>query len=249
MTTFVGNLADPIVSQQPSLPRGEFLALLGVGTAHAQDGVTQVCVEHTSFCTTVDPGGFFTLDADVGGDVVLVFRAPDFTARLPLSNVPPGATVQIRNIHCNTTTGACRADDVQIEAPEEDQPPICDAAEAVPSVVWPPNHELVPIAIDGVVDPDGDPVFLTVSSVIQDEPVQESGTGSGNTAPDASLQPLAVRAERDGSGNGRVYTIAFTADDARGGACVGTVRVCVPHDQGRGTVCADDGARFNSLNP
>jgi hypothetical protein len=232
-TTFVGNL------KQPASP-----AAVGQDEAVPAAAAVQVCVVGTSFCTEVDASGSFTLDAQVSGDITLVFDGPDFTARLTLADVPAGATVQIHNIECNTGTGQCRAEDVEI-VPAANAPPMCEDAVARPDVVWPPNHGLVQVTVDGVTDPDGDPVSITATSVFQDE--QVDAPGSGNTAPDAQLAPLAVRAERSGQGNGRVYTITFTADDGRGGTCSGTVQVCVPHDQGMGAGCVDDGARFNSL--
>jgi hypothetical protein len=63
-----------------------------------------------------------------------------------------------------------------------------------------------------------------------------------------------LRGERMGKGNGRVYTIWFTASDGRGGSCDGSVAVCVPHDNrgqhGRnGSACVDDGQAYNSLGP
>ncbi len=101
--------------------------------------------------------------------------------------------------------------------------------------------------------PDGDPLTTTATAVTQDEAVKATGTGSGNTSPDATLSPLQVLAERDGNpktpGNGRVYHIEFTADDGKGGQCIGTVKVCVPHDQRRGATCVDEGPLFNSLLP
>jgi Big-like domain-containing protein len=232
-TTFVGNLKQP--ASPASVVRDD---------AMSAATVVQVCVVGTSFCTEVDASGTFTLDAHVSGDVTLIFDGPDFTARLTLVDVPPGATVTIHNIECDTGTGQCHAEDVEI-APAANAPPICDDATARPEVAWPPNHQLVQVTIDGVTDPDGDPVSITATSVFQDEPVD--APGSGNTGPDAQLTPLAVRAERSGQGNGRVYTITFTADDGRGGTCSGTVQVCVPHDRGMGADCVDDGARFNSL--
>ncbi len=135
----------------------------------------------------------------------------------------------------------------------DNQPPDCAGATASPSKIWPPNHQMVPIAITGVTDPDGDAVTITATSVSQDEAVRETGVGAGNTAPDATLSPLAVRAERNGNpkspGNGRVYHIGFTADDGNGGQCTGTVSVCVPHDQGKGSACVDGGPLYNSLAP
>lgn len=140
-----------------------------------------------------------------------------------------------------------------VEIPPINQPPDCSAAAASPSTIWPPNHKMVPIAITGVTDPDGDEVTIAATSVRQDEAVRETGVGSGNTAPDATLSPLAVRAERNGNpkspGNGRVYHIDFTADDGNGGMCTGTVNVCVPHDQRPGATCVDGGPLYNSLAP
>jgi hypothetical protein len=51
-----------------------------------------------------------------------------------------------------------------------------------------------------------------------------------------------------GKGNGRVYTIAYTAADGHGGTCEGSVQVCVPHDRHH-VACVDDGQTINSLGP
>ena len=58
-----------------------------------------------------------------------------------------------------------------------------------------------------------------------------------------------VRAERSGTGNGRVYAITFKADDGKGGTCTATVNVVVPHDQGGSIVPIDDGQNFDSTLP
>jgi len=133
------------------------------------------------------------------------------------------------------------------------QPPDCSNAAPSETSLWPPNHKLRSITIEGVTDPDGDAVTITATSVSQDEAVRETGIGSGNTAPDATISPLAVRAERNGNpkspGNGRVYHVNFTADDGNGGQCTGTVNVCVPHDQRPGATCVDGGPLYNSLAP
>ena len=133
----------------------------------------------------------------------------------------------------------------------ENEAPICTAAAAGPSQLWPPNHKLVPVSISGVTDPDGNDVTISVTSVHQDEPRTGKGQGAGNTAVDASLDPLAVRSERNGNkktpGDGRVYHIAFTATDTAGASCTGIVNVCVPHDQGNGNFCVDGGPLFSSI--
>jgi hypothetical protein len=124
-------------------------------------------------------------------------------------------------------------------------PPNCAAASASPNTLWPPNHAFHPITINGVTDPDGNAVTLAVTSIFQDEAV--NAPGSGNTAPDGQGVGSAtaqVRAERVGGSDGRVYTIAFTADDGNGGSCTGTVQVGVPHNKKDTPV--DGGALFDA---
>ena len=68
--------------------------------------------------------------------------------------------------------------------------------------------------------------------------------------PEVCLIPAAsVRAERSGSGNGRVYHISFTAEDTHGGTCTGTVTVGVPHSQKKGLTAIDDGPLYTSTSP
>jgi hypothetical protein len=130
------------------------------------------------------------------------------------------------------------------------QDPNCSDAVASVTELWSPNHKWVDIEILGVTDPDGDPVFITITGITQDEPV--AGEGSGKTCPDGDgvgTSVARIRAECSGLGNGRVYEISFEADDGRGGVCSGTVNVCVPHDQGQGHECIDDGLLYDSTAP
>ena len=130
------------------------------------------------------------------------------------------------------------------------RPPDVDAAVAGPDLLWPPNHKMKAIHLFGVVDPEGEPVTLTVTAVHQDEPV--SGGGSGHTAPDAEglgTDFVFLRAEREGAGDGRVYTITFEARDPEGASSTGQVEVCVPHQGGHDGVCGDSGERFDSTRP
>jgi len=135
-TTFTGNLASTA-----ALSTGPDDAALAAAAV-------QVCVEGTSFCTEVDDTGAFTLAADVGGDVVLLFEGPGFSARLALNDVPRGATVRIVDIVCSTINGQCHAASVEVVNPLN-TPPVCAAAVAQPALLWPPNHQMVAIAIKG----------------------------------------------------------------------------------------------------
>jgi hypothetical protein len=131
------------------------------------------------------------------------------------------------------------------ESAQTNQPPNCSSAVSNIPELWPPNHKFVSINILGVTDPDGDPVTITINSIRQDEPLK--GAGTGNTCPDATglgTKTAQVRAERAGTGDGRVYHISFTADDGKGGTCTGEVKVCVPHSKGK--ACVDQGSLFDS---
>lgn len=126
------------------------------------------------------------------------------------------------------------------------RPPDCSLARPSIASLWPANHKLHEIAILGVTDPDGDTVTIQIDSITQDEPTK--GGGDGDTCPDAfglGTSIAQIRAERSGKGNGRVYTITFTATDGKGGSCQSSVKVSVPHSQG--TPAIDNNSPFNSV--
>ena len=140
---------------------------------------------------------------------------------------------------------------VLIEKCTRNNPPDCSAAQAKNPVLWPPNHKLEPVEIEGVTDPDGDPISITAYAITQDEALDANG--DGETCADGDIQDgqAYVRSERTGDpenpGNGRVYVISFVAVDSRGGKCSGQVTVCVPHDMGQSDICVDDGQAYDSL--
>jgi hypothetical protein len=70
-------------------------------------------------------------------------------------------------------------------------------------------------------------------------------------SPDAALQGAGVllRAERAGTGNGRVYRVTFTADDGLGGLCTGSVDVTVPKSMKPEQGAVDDGQAYDSTLP
>lgn len=149
-----------------------------------------------------------------------------------------------------STTGERRTLDSEVlaVAANGNQPPACASAKASPARLWPPNHDFVDIEIVGVTDPEDDPVQLKIDQVRQDEPVKGAGTGA--SCPDAygvGDRAAKLRAERKGGGDGRVYHLAFTADDGQGGSCQGEVTVCVPKSQGGSHAhCVDQGPLFDA---
>jgi hypothetical protein len=94
------------------------------------------------------------------------------------------------------------------------------------STLWPPNHRMVPLFMLVTVSDSVDPApICRITSIRSNEPV-------GNE-PDWTFQGLifAVRAERLGSGNGRIYTIEGECRDFTGNVSRATTTVTVPHNQ------------------
>jgi len=78
-----------------------------------------------------------------------------------------------------------------------------------------------------------------------DEP--ENSLGDGDTFNDivigAGCKSVQLRAERVGSGNGRVYTITFKVTDSSGNSTTATAKVTVPQSQ-NGSPAIDDGPHY-----
>jgi uncharacterized repeat protein (TIGR01451 family) len=113
--------------------------------------------------------------------------------------------------------------------------PVITGAEADPSVLWPPNHRMVNVTVSyDVTDNCPLPPNSCVLTVTSNEPV--FGRGSGHTSPDWIVlddHHVLLRAEREGNGNGRIYTTTITCTDSGGNSSNDQVEVTVPHDQGR----------------
>ncbi|MGE5239281.1 MAG: M36 family metallopeptidase [Chloroflexota bacterium] len=112
-------------------------------------------------------------------------------------------------------------------------PPVIHSVSASPNVLWSPNHKMVHVAVTAPATDncDSTPV-CTVTDVSSNEPV--NGLGDGDASPDWVITgDLAVdlRAERSGTGEGRIYTITVTCTDACGNSSIGTTSVAVPRSQ------------------
>lgn len=60
--------------------------------------------------------------------------------------------------------------------------------------------------------------------------------GDGNTATDIKIETdgrVFLRAERSGTGTGRIYTLTYSARDSAGNVTQATAQVKVPHSKGK----------------
>jgi serine protease len=126
----------------------------------------------------------------------------------------------------------------------EDTTPPNIMVEVTPDCLWPPNHKMAEIeatvTVTDVCDPN--PIFLLVS-IHSSEPANDKGDGNTDVdIEDASYLTddtmFSLRSERQGGGDGRVYTIIYAGVDAHGNAAFDTAYVRVPHDRGGGAICA-----------
>ena len=99
-----------------------------------------------------------------------------------------------------------------------------------PDTLWPPNHKYVTVTATVTVSDNFDinPIVSLVS-VTSNEP--DNGEDDGNTINDIVVvddYSFMLRAERSGSGSGRIYTITYQAVDDSGNTAVAYATVTVP---------------------
>jgi hypothetical protein len=99
---------------------------------------------------------------------------------------------------------------------------------ATPNTLWPANHKLVAVSIDvQASDASGTVTVVLVSATSSEGDTASDVQGAAIGTDDRALL---LRAERNGSGSGRVYTLTYRATDAAGNTTTKSVTVLVPHD-------------------
>ena len=155
-----------------------------------------------------------------GGDVTLV--------QVPAGPYPLGAT----RVTLTATDGAghsasCAA---YVRVVDNEDPAI--TVGVTPQMLWPPNHRMVDVTATVRVQDNcagGGTGYTLTSITINEAGAADDIQGAAYGTPDARFQ---LRAERNGNGSGRVYTIIYTATDATGHTKSGQAQVVVPHSQG-----------------
>ncbi len=133
------------------------------------------------------------------------------------------------------------------------EPPVIVLNGQTPSM-WPPNHKYqtfqVTNFVTGVTD-NCDSIAVSsvvITKVTSDE--IENGNGDGNTLNDiviaSDCKSVQLRSEREGDGNGRVYTIYFKVSDSSGNVGTATAKVVVQHNPGETAV--DSGVHYTVIS-
>ncbi len=101
------------------------------------------------------------------------------------------------------------------------------------TMLWPPRHQHVTIqAALTATDNSGEAPTVTLISVTSNE--ADEGLGDGDMPNDIVIiddQTFQLRAERSGTGTGRIYTITYLVTDACGNSQYISAGVIVPHNR------------------
>ncbi|MCU0241467.1 MAG: DUF5011 domain-containing protein [Vicinamibacteria bacterium] len=119
-------------------------------------------------------------------------------------------------------------------APADDVVPPVLLVHASPSSLWPPNHKLTKIKVDVEASDNNDPKpVVRLLGITCDDSCDATSdiAGAEYQTDDREFQ---LRSERQGTSNGRTYTITYSATDRAGNRTVATTKVVIPHDQGKG---------------
>jgi ELWxxDGT repeat protein len=146
--------------------------------------------------------------------------------------LPPGAsTIALR---VTDSSGETSVDETVVTVVDTVPPDV--VVGLIPGTLWPPNHKMVDIqAVVTSTDLCSTP-SVVLTAVSSDE--ADNGDDDGNTVDDIRDDDLGapddhfrLRAERQGGGDGRIYTVVYTATDGSGNMASAIGLVTVPHDQ------------------
>jgi DNA-binding beta-propeller fold protein YncE len=212
-------------------------------------GETVLVIDHPPHAAAISPAavecdrplaGAVHLDGSVSSDADSVPGADDIVAYAWLVADAAGAMrplaagavadtalpLGVTRVILRVTDAAGETGEADLTVEVRDTVPPALTLTPDPAVLWPPDRRLHPVSLRPVVSDvcDPSPALRTIS-------VTSSETeGVGNTAPDCST--VLLRAERDGGGSGRVYSIVCEARDRAGVTAQATATVEVPHQAG-----------------
>jgi hypothetical protein len=190
-------------------------------SGNTESAIFTVTVQDTT-APVIVPHANMTTDATSASGAIVTYTSPSWTDAVAGSGTAGCVPTSGTTFQVGTTTVTCTATDAAGNTGSASFTVTVTSTitvTATPSTIWPPNKKMVPVKL--VVTPADATAYIV--SVTCNEAIAASDwkiTG-----------PLTVdlRADRNGNGTGRIYTIKV----AYGTASTTTVVVKVPHDQGK----------------
>jgi hypothetical protein len=233
------------VNPTASFPLGTTIVTLTVDDGYGSpldktqrsDTVSITVVDTTRPVFTTIPGAVTVEQTSAAGTpVTLVAAATDICDASPVitSNAPAVFPLGTTTVTFTATDASGNSSSGTTTVTVIDTtPPDISSVNANPSILWSPNHKMVPVTVAvSVTDICDAAPSCQIVSVSSNEP--ENGLGDGDTAPDWNITGnlrLNLRAERSGTGSGRFYTVTVRCTDASGNSATKNVNVTVPHNK------------------
>lgn len=124
----------------------------------------------------------------------------------------------------------------KVQNDDDSEPPEIVSLSTTPAILWPPNGKMIPVKVEVVAKDNVGVASSRITSVTSTESAASfrSGTKAGPNWLITGDLTLALRAERTGSGGGRIYDIEIECSDAAGNTSTGHTQVIVPqHADGK----------------
>lgn len=166
---------------------------------------------------SVDNGSF-----DPNGDPITISQSP--AGPYPIGSTPVTLTV--------TDSKGASSQSTSTVTVVDNTPPAISSVSVDKPILGPPNHNMIDVIVSYSTSDNCDANAARVLSVTSNESID--GTGDGDTTPDwevVDAHHVRLRAERAGTGSGRIYLITITCTDSAGNSSSRAVMVTVPKNQ------------------
>jgi hypothetical protein len=168
-------------------------------------------------------------------DITVSFTCTDALSGLAAGSPPAPAVFSTEGAN-QSGSGACQdlagnSASATVSGINIDKTPPTVACSVSPNVFWPPNNKLVPVGASiTTTDSLSGSAGFNLLSVTSNEADSGEGDIQGflTGTPSVSGQ---LRAQRLGSGTGRVYTLTYSGTDRAGNSAPCMTTVSVPHDR------------------
>lgn len=228
----------------------------GSPSAQCSPGTVNVTVGSTNDAPIADAGADQTVEC--GGEVTLVGSGFDPEGDELTYEWREGTTILGTSATLNTTlgfgshtitlkvtdtSGASGEDTVVVNVIDTVAPTLTSNGQTIS--IWPPNKKYHTFSVANFVQSASDSCDASVNlnSVVIAKVTSDEGSLSNNDIIiGANCKSVQLRADRNGNGDGRVYTITFRVRDAAGNTTTLTRQVKVPHGNGGNAI--DSGVAY-----